>query len=939
MLLAIIVASIRINMNNQIITSPNDLREYRYLELENGLKAVLVSDPQADKAAASLAVSVGSGNDPKNREGLAHFLEHMLFLGTEPFPEAGEYQAFISQNGGSHNAFTAHDVTNYFFDINNEQLEAVLDRFAPFFISPTFDAQYVERETNAVHAEYTSKSQDDGRRIHSAEKQAMNPDHPYSRFATGNLETLADRDTLIRDDLIEFYQQYYSADRMTLAIVGNYPLSQLENWVQEKFSPIEQRPTVAPAPRPVLYKPEQLPLEIQIEPIKEVRQLKLTFPMPESFSVYQHKPLQMLGHLLGHEGHGSLLALFKSRGWAEGLSAGRGLNTEWESTFTISIQLTLVGMHRIDEMTEAVFHYIALMNESLQNQDFIEQIYSEQSNLAELAFHYQEKSQASHLAMRLANNLRHVAAKEVIYGDYRWQAPNVSVLTSYLSKLTKDNLVRTLIAPEVTTSFSDIWYDTRMMLRPLVLTDDKLKQEYKNALHLPEANPFIPEDFALTDAPEQAIPQIIQQQPGLTLWYYPEQEFRLPKSRVIFSLQNQAVADSAQQRLTAQLFAHSVNEAISAYTYPAYIAGLNYQLAASNKGLELVMAGYQDKLPVLLGKIADTMLSLEVDQQQFDQYKAALKRRLENRLKIKPFERSLSELRSWLKEPGFDIPQLLVALENIQLQDIEHFKQQLKESLYIDAYVHGSQSPQQAKALAEQLRSLYDAKAEKVQSAQIKKLQPGQWQQSVESEHPDSAITLYIQGQQYEQESGIRSDDSRARYALLAQMLSSPYYKWLRTDKKLGYIVSASAFPQQKVPGLVFLVQSPNAGPNEIMAESEKFFADFHKQLNDMDQQSFEQHQQGLINKLTTRKKNMAEKASYFWQEINAERFAFDTNQAIADKVSIVTLEDIQQLFERSILNNQDPKLLFQVQGKKGSAVDPSQWQDLSKLSEITTFE
>ncbi|MDX5334940.1 MAG: insulinase family protein, partial [Marinobacter sp.] len=87
--------------------SPNDPNEYRFLELDNGLRVILASDPDADKAAASMNVAVGSGNDPADREGLAHFLEHMLFLGTEKYPDPGEYQQFIRSHGGSHNAFTA----------------------------------------------------------------------------------------------------------------------------------------------------------------------------------------------------------------------------------------------------------------------------------------------------------------------------------------------------------------------------------------------------------------------------------------------------------------------------------------------------------------------------------------------------------------------------------------------------------------------------------------------------------------------------------------------------------------------------------------------------------------------------------------------------------------------------------------------------------------
>ena len=84
----------------QPVKSPNDDYGYRYLTLPNQLEVLLISDPEAPKAAASLDVLVGSGDNPPGREGLAHFLEHMLFLGTDKFPEAGDYQQFIAQHGG-----------------------------------------------------------------------------------------------------------------------------------------------------------------------------------------------------------------------------------------------------------------------------------------------------------------------------------------------------------------------------------------------------------------------------------------------------------------------------------------------------------------------------------------------------------------------------------------------------------------------------------------------------------------------------------------------------------------------------------------------------------------------------------------------------------------------------------------------------------------------
>jgi secreted Zn-dependent insulinase-like peptidase len=169
--------------------SPNDPNQYRFIELDNGLRVILASDPETDKAAASMNVAVGSGNDPKERAGLAHFLEHMLFLGTEKYPEAGEYQQFIRSHGGSHNAFTAFEDTNYFFDVEAEFLEPALDRFAQQFSAPLFTPELVDRERNAVHSEYSSKLKDDGRRLLSVRKAAGNPDHAFSQFAVGNLET------------------------------------------------------------------------------------------------------------------------------------------------------------------------------------------------------------------------------------------------------------------------------------------------------------------------------------------------------------------------------------------------------------------------------------------------------------------------------------------------------------------------------------------------------------------------------------------------------------------------------------------------------------------------------------------------------------------------------------------------------------------------------
>lgn len=101
---------------------------------------------EADKSAAALDVKVGNALDPKEFQGLAHFLEHMLFMGTKKYPQENEYAQFIQNNGGSNNAWTDLANTNYHFDISNDAYGEALDRFSQFFISPNFNESSTERE-------------------------------------------------------------------------------------------------------------------------------------------------------------------------------------------------------------------------------------------------------------------------------------------------------------------------------------------------------------------------------------------------------------------------------------------------------------------------------------------------------------------------------------------------------------------------------------------------------------------------------------------------------------------------------------------------------------------------------------------------------------------------------------------------------------------------
>lgn len=893
-----------------LLTSPSDPYQYQYLELPNGIKTLLIHTPNTDKAAAAMTVPVGSGDDPKGREGLAHFLEHMLFLGTERYPEAGEYQAYISRHGGSHNAFTAHRQTTYFFEINQNALEGALDRFAPFFISPTFDSNYVDREINAVHAEYTAKLKDDSRRIFSAEKQAMNPNHPYASFSTGNLDTLSDRpDSRIRDELLAFYDQHYSADRMTLVIAGNYPLEQLSTWAQQQFSDVPVRQSSPISVQEPLFVAEQLPLDMHIQPIKELRRLQFTFPMPETRSLYHVKPLQLLGHILGHEGEGSLLALLKAQGWAEGLSAGQGLATEHDATLMVQIQLTREGLEQVDAITELLF---AKINQ-ITSAPLPSYLMEEQHAISELSFRFKEQGRLSDYAVRLSTNLLHYPAHDVIYGDYRWEPISPEQLQPYLDQLNAQNMLRTLIAPDVSTDTLDPWYGTPIKIRPYQRANVDVTALAKT-LSLPTPNPFIPSALDQQPSQQTATPMPLSSERGLSVWFYPEHQFSQPKAQVLLQLQTINDDASARQQMLAHLYARSINEALNTYTYPAHLAGLNYHLSANELGLQIMISGYYDKQTELLDRILTDMSAMAITEAQFQRYRASLQRQLENQLKNKPFERTLSELRQWLYRPSFNEHALLSALNDLTLTDLEDYAQRLQQPLAGQLYVHGRLPESAVIALQQQVESHLAFAEQGVQPREVLRVPAGQHQHDMALSHPDMAYTRYVQGPD-------NDDRTRAAFALLGQILSAPYYQTMRTEQQLGYIVFASGFPQQTVPGLVFIVQSPTAKPDTISRHSEQFFADYAQQLAQLSAEEFSAFQQGLINTLREPAKNMGEKAMRFWRDLQVQRTEFDTNHAIAEQVASLTLTDIQTLYHAALIEQTLPHIII----TQGGAVDGAQ--------------
>jgi insulysin len=153
-------------IDNQSDLSQNIPRKnFLKIRLFNGLEVLLISDFSLEESAAALSVQAGTWDDPREYPGMAHFVEHLLFLGTRTYPKESEYSQYIVERGGRYNAVTKHDRTTYGFSIPSAFFPGALDRLSHFFIDPLFTESSIEREIYAVHHEFVDAIENDALRV------------------------------------------------------------------------------------------------------------------------------------------------------------------------------------------------------------------------------------------------------------------------------------------------------------------------------------------------------------------------------------------------------------------------------------------------------------------------------------------------------------------------------------------------------------------------------------------------------------------------------------------------------------------------------------------------------------------------------------------------------------------------------------------------------
>lgn len=893
-----------------------DDREYRYIELPNHLKVLLIHDSKADKAAAALDVNIGAFEDPENLPGLAHFCEHLLFMGSTKFPDENEYGSYLSKHGGYSNAYTAAQNTNYFFEVNHENLYGALDRFSGFFTGPLFNSESTGKEINAVDSENKKNLQNDTWRIYQLDKKLSNPNHPYHKFSTGNYKTLMEIPSAqginVRDELLKFYNKSYSANIMKLCILGREDLDTLSEWATKLFKDVKDLERKLPEyPEQVLTE-EHLQKAISVLPVKDDRRLEIQWCVPDYEKHWESKTSRILSHIVGHEGSGSILSYLKESGYANELSAGGHTISDGNAFFVVSIELTDKGLKNYESVIHAVFQYVKMLKLSLPEK----RIYTELQDITNATFRYKQKESAADTVSRLAKHLEkdYIPVTRVLSSEL-FTEYEPELLKTYLAAIKPETSRYTLIARGLEVDSREEWYGTQFKVANYSQElREKLKNPGLNAkFHLPQLNEFIATNFNVTK-PEGSVtpleePLLLKDDDFSKLWYKKDDRFWQPKGflNIDFKLPN-TFSNLTNSMLTT-LYVQLVNDSLKDIEYDAGCANLHLNFQKTDEGLNITLYGFNEKLMILFTKYLSGIKSFQPTKERFEIFKQKSVYRLRNGLFKVPYLQVTSAFHTVMNEKSWSVPDKLKVMENVTFENFKAFIPIIFDSIYVESLVHGNLGFDEAIEV--------DALVRMNLAASINLVEPR-----------NSSLRSYVlpQGKIYRFEYdnfdkdnvnscihdsfqlGIYSEHLSSKALLLVQLMREPCFDTLRTKEQLGYVVFTTLLENRGTTNIRIIIQSEKTIPF-LQWRIDEFLKRFTTTLREMSEADFEKHKDALCKTLLENYKNMREESMRYNSAIENGTYNFSINRRKADIVSKLTKAEMMDFFETRIIGSEATRL------------------------------
>ncbi|MFZ7092139.1 M16 family metallopeptidase [Primorskyibacter sp. 2E233] len=266
--------------------------------LKNGMDVVVIEDHRAPVAVQMVWYRAGSADEPRGRSGIAHFLEHLLFKGTEKL-EPGEFSKVVAANGGTDNAFTSSDYTAYYQRVAVDRLDLMMEMESDRMVNLQLSPEDIATEREVIIEERNQRVENDPGSLFREQRQAaLYMNHPYGTPIIGWRHEM---ESLELEDALGYYRQFYAPNNAILIVAGDVQPDEVLALAKKHYEPIPANPNLEPRMR--AQEPRHLAEQRMIFRDPRVAQpyVMRSYLAPERDSAAQEKAaaLVMLSEVLG----------------------------------------------------------------------------------------------------------------------------------------------------------------------------------------------------------------------------------------------------------------------------------------------------------------------------------------------------------------------------------------------------------------------------------------------------------------------------------------------------------------------------------------------------------------------------------------------------------------------------------------------------------------
>ncbi|WP_017444034.1 insulinase family protein [Gayadomonas joobiniege] len=882
-----------------IITSPTDSRQYRFITLANNMRVLLVSDPTTKTAAVSLDVRVGSLNNPASQPGLAHYLEHMLFLGTKNYPEPDGFNKFLSENGGMRNAYTAGSNTNYYYQVVDGKLDESLARFSEFFTAPLFDKSYSKKELSAIDNEWSMRKSDDQFARMLINNRTSAADHPIHTFSVGNKQTLSDKpNSELYAQMREFYQSYYSANLMNLVIVSQADLDEIEILAKRHFEVIKNHNTPEPLVTAKGLTKNELNQHIYQKTINDIKQLILQFPYKIDNDHWQDKPFAYVHKLFNSKDENTLYDYLNKQGLING--AGIGMDHSYYGNngyIEISYSLTDKGKNNKDQIIAATQAYFKLM----QNQGIQQNYFAELKQVMRNNFNNFNMPSALRLATHLSPILHTQPAQYIIKGLFdvgEFSAPRIKQL---LSQIDFKKMRVWHRGNDISAAQKLIYADGQFDTQAITQAEMKLWQQQAAEINL--SLPGKNELLKIADATKSDIqtsseaaekllkPTAIVNKKGVYAWLAHSQHFEQNQGYIELTLNSDLAASNIKQYMAADILKHLWTEASQAQTNAAQQAGIKVSVGEGMvKNLKVSLSGPTDQHLKLMASLVKILVELKVDETIFNKKKDEALAWLTNRDNDPLTAQAQKEMAALLTATGWRYHEQANALKQLTYQDVVEYHNKLLVKNALSIFAFGHYQKADISIAADNLLSMLPEGRQAADLYYPEEVKLKAAQSTLTTDHTDVVVLQQFWLPE-------KSLKKFSQILTLNALYQPMFFKTLRTDKEIGYVVGSSPIQLDQFPAWGFMVQSKSHSGEQIVEQINLFNQQFAAQLKMLPAAVVNNLTASIIQQINQPPKNIYQEMRAFLADFNQGNFEFDSRETLLANLQQVTLSDVKEVF------------------------------------------